>query len=81
MNDPTQQRVSVAEQLRAVYDSHEPIAPIRESIASVEEAYAVQDLNTSRWIDQGRRLVGRKIGLTSLRRPTFGLPKVLAMLR
>ncbi len=66
MNDPTPQLVAVAEQLRAVYDSHEPIAPIRDSIASAAEAYAVQDVNTEHWIDSGRRLTGRKIGLTSL---------------
>lgn len=36
-------------------------------IEGVDQAYAVQDINTntSRAIDQGRRLVGRRIGLTS----------------
>lgn len=44
-----------------------PIPPLRESHAlpTPEDAYAVQDLNTARYIKAGRRLVGRKIGLTS----------------
>lgn len=33
--------------------------------ADVDIAYAVQDVNTERALVQGRRLVGRKIGLTS----------------
>lgn len=43
------------------------IPPVREShgIADVEAAYAVQALNTARWIEAGRRPVGAKIGLTS----------------
>lgn len=65
MNQPTPQLVAAAEQLRSVYESGSPIPPIRDSIASVDEAYAVQDINTSHWIDAGRRLAGRKIGLTS----------------
>ncbi len=45
-----------------------PIAPIRESLAGLGEAgaYAVQTLNTERALAAGRRIVGRKIGLTSL---------------
>nr|MBL8410842.1 fumarylacetoacetate hydrolase family protein [Dechloromonas sp.] len=44
------------------------IAPLRERLAGVsgETAYAVQDINTRAWLAEGRRLVGRKIGLTSL---------------
>jgi 2-keto-4-pentenoate hydratase len=33
---------------------------------ALDQAYAAQEINTSRWLDSGRRLVGRKIGLTSL---------------
>ncbi|MBB5374290.1 2-keto-4-pentenoate hydratase [Acidocella aromatica] len=48
--------------------SGKPAAPIRTLLAEgdVEAAYAVQAINTQRAVDAGRRLVGRKIGLTSL---------------
>jgi 2-keto-4-pentenoate hydratase len=35
-------------------------------VTDVGAAYAVQECNTRRWLAEGRRLVGRKIGLTSL---------------
>jgi len=45
-----------------------PVAPIRDLLepGDVAAAYAVQEINTRRALDAGRRLVGRKIGLTSL---------------
>ncbi len=44
-----------------------PIAPIRDTcgVSDVDSAYRIQDRNTCRWLDAGRTLVGRKIGLTS----------------
>ena len=44
-----------------------PIAPIRDLISAggVAAAYAVQETNTRYFLDNGRRLVGRKTGLTS----------------
>ena len=58
---------SVAAKLRGAAESGKPIAPIREELASggVAAAYAVQNANTEHALKQGRRLVGRKIGLTS----------------
>ena len=43
------------------------IPPLRDShgLATVGDAYAVQEATNTRWINEGRRLVGRKIGLTS----------------
>ncbi|WP_439817026.1 2-keto-4-pentenoate hydratase [Zavarzinia sp. CC-PAN008] len=43
------------------------IAPLGPSmgLTDVATAYAVQEHNTARWLAEGRRIVGRKIGLTS----------------
>ena len=57
----------IAARLRQAAESGKPIPPIREELASggVKAAYAVQQANTDHYVKQGRRLVGRKIGLTS----------------
>jgi 2-keto-4-pentenoate hydratase len=57
----------MANRLRDAY-AGPPIAPIRDQLAEggVDAAYAVQEHNTRRWVDEGRRVVGRKIGLTSV---------------
>ena len=56
----------LAEQLRRAY-RRGPIAPLRNGIdpGDIDGAYAVQAINTRFWAAQGRRIVGRKIGLTS----------------
>src|SRR4051812_22290182 len=56
-----------AERIWNVYRSRVPCAPVRDVIgrADVELAYAVQETNTVRWLKDGRKLSGRKIGLTS----------------
>lgn len=43
------------------------IAPIRhaEPRATMDDAYAIQTLNRDYWVQEGRRIVGAKIGLTS----------------
>jgi 2-keto-4-pentenoate hydratase len=53
--------------LKAAAD-HAPIAPLRERYPSLdmEGAYRVQQLVSARGLAAGRRIVGRKIGLTSL---------------
>lgn len=58
---------SLAIRLRNAYRAYEPIAPIRNELASggVEAAYAVQLRNTAHWLVEGRRAIGRKIGITS----------------
>jgi len=57
----------VASRLRHAATSGIPIAPVRDQLAGggVEAAYAVQNANTEHALGQGRRIVGRKIGLTS----------------
>ena len=43
------------------------VPPMRDIIAplDVENAYAIQQINTARWIGEGRKVVGRKVGLTA----------------
>jgi len=57
-----------ARRLRNAATSHTPCAPIRDLLVEgdIDGAYAVQDINTTYALAEGRRLVGRKIGLTSL---------------
>lgn len=56
----------LAERLRAAYRSG-PVAPLRDGIEPNDAAgaYAVQAINTRFWQAGGRRIVGRKIGLTA----------------
>ncbi len=58
----------VAEMLWQSHETGTPCVPVRELLAAGgnDAAYAVQNLNTERWISQGRRPVGCKIGLTSV---------------
>jgi 2-keto-4-pentenoate hydratase len=57
----------VEERLHAAYVTGTPIAPVRDELAAggIDAAYRVQQLTTERWLAEGRRIVGRKIGLTS----------------
>lgn len=56
-----------AERLAQAQKSGVPCAPIRDLIGAddVTAAYAVQALNTARAVEQGARVIGRKIGLTA----------------
>jgi 2-keto-4-pentenoate hydratase len=54
-----------AERLRNAEQTSTPIAPLRDEIANGGDAYAVQLVNVRHAQAQGRRIVGRKIGLTS----------------
>lgn len=62
----TRTHEEAAAALRAAY-RHQAIAPLRDVLEPTdgESAYAVQAINTRLWRDQGRRIVGRKIGLTA----------------
>ena len=60
-----------------------PVAPLRDRLAPGDAAgaYAVQSINTRHWQNLGRRIVGRKVGLTAkavqaqlgVEQPDFGV--------
>lgn len=56
----------LAERLRSAYRNG-TVPPLRDGLTPTDAdgAYAVQAINTRYWQGQGRRIVGRKIGLTS----------------
>lgn len=56
-----------AERLRSAEETRQPIPPLRDEMPADDEsvAYAVQLANVQHAQSQGRRIVGRKIGLTS----------------
>lgn len=51
--------------LRQAADTGAAIAPLRDGLADIDAAYAVQEINTNYALANGRHLIGRKIGLTS----------------
>lgn len=56
----------IAARLRQAYTAV-PVSPLRDALdpTDVAGAYAVQAANTQFWVEQGRRIVGRKVGLTA----------------
>jgi 2-keto-4-pentenoate hydratase len=56
----------LARRLRSAYHTG-PLPPLRDGLDpnDVDGAYAVQAANTAHWIAVGRRIVGRKVGLTA----------------
>ncbi len=55
----------VAQRILRAYETHAPIPPVRSEIHGVGEAYAVQRETIAHWTRTGRKIAGRKIGLTS----------------
>lgn len=52
--------------LREANDTKETIAPLRENgLTDIDTAYAVQNINTEYRLNNGARIIGKKIGLTS----------------
>jgi 2-keto-4-pentenoate hydratase len=65
---PSQSIETLAEQLDTAFRTKTPVPPLSESsgLTSVEDAYAIQAHWTALREARGERIVGRKIGLTSL---------------
>ncbi len=60
--------IAVAEKLRIAEANSTPCAPVRELLPDGDgaAAYRIQQINIDRRLAEGCRLIGRKIGLTSL---------------
>ena len=58
---------TAAQRIRGAMKSGRPCKPVRDLIkkGDLDAAYAIQQTNTDIWIKDGRRPVGRKIGLTA----------------
>ena len=58
---------ALAQALREAERLRMPISPLRDAIGATnaEAAYAIQEINTRLALAAGRRLIGRKIGLTA----------------
>jgi len=57
-----------AAQLRAAADSGAPCPPVRDVVGTagdIDVGYAIQEINTDLHVGAGRRISGRKIGVTS----------------
>src|SRR5215510_1737513 len=65
---PSQSIEALAEQLDNAFRTKVPIPPLSDSsgLTQVEDAYAIQAHWTAMREGRGERIVGRKIGLTSL---------------
>ncbi|MFD2357434.1 hypothetical protein ACFSTC_61405 [Nonomuraea ferruginea] len=59
-------RSHAADRLAEAARSGKSCEPVRDLVGTAQEAYAVQEINTRRALDEGRRLVGRKIGMTNV---------------
>ena len=60
--------VAVGDELRRADAEFSPIPTVGDQLVSggIDAAFAVQRYNIDTWVAQGRRIVGRKIGMTSV---------------
>ena len=56
-----------AKRIRTAWKTGKTTKPVRDALPAgdIDAAYAVQKTNTDIWIQEGRRVIGRKIGLTA----------------
>ncbi|QDK35689.1 MULTISPECIES: 2-keto-4-pentenoate hydratase [Sphingomonadaceae] len=67
MDIPTKDHIRIAaDRLKNAYTGP-AVAPLRDLLdpVGIDDAYAIQERNTRAWEAEGRRIVGRKIGLTA----------------
>ena len=59
--------IEAARKIRNAWKHGKTIKPVRDALpkGNLDAAYAVQKINTDIWIKEGRRVIGRKIGLTA----------------
>lgn len=62
----TARTAQLAARLRSAYETG-AVLPLRDGLEPDDAAgaYAVQAINTAHWVGEGRRIVGRKVGLTA----------------
>jgi len=67
MTTQTEAIEAAAARIRQAHATGTPAPNLRDLLdgSDVDAGYAVQELNTRHWLESGRRLVGRKTGLTS----------------
>lgn len=67
MTSPDITVIAAAKKIRDACVSGVPIAPLHADLSpdDIATGYGIQDTNTEHWVAGGRKLVGRKIGLTS----------------
>jgi 2-keto-4-pentenoate hydratase len=60
-------REKVAGELLGAYESRDPVEPLigRYEDLTLDDAYEIQVLQVSRWLEDGARIRGHKVGLTS----------------
>jgi 2-keto-4-pentenoate hydratase len=60
-------REAIAEMLLAAYSSRTPVEPLtwQYDDLTVADAYGIQLLQVDRWVADGARVKGHKVGLTS----------------
>tara|TARA_R110000787_G_scaffold141095_2_gene254589 strand:- start:290 stop:1084 length:795 start_codon:yes stop_codon:yes gene_type:complete len=66
-NNKEQAIAAAAKRIRTAWKNGKTTKPIRNDIPAgdIDAAYAIQQTNTDIWIKDGRRVIGRKIGLTA----------------
>lgn len=68
MTDRSAQHQELAEALLKAYETKEAIPPLRDQMddMTVADSYAIQQIQEKALLARGEKVIGRKIGLTSL---------------